>query len=89
MIRSAVYATACTLIFLAAPAIAAEAQLLAGVATVDITPEPGLKLWGYSNRASAATGTLDPLMAKAVVLKVGEKSAAIVTLDLELRPSRQ
>jgi len=65
---------------------AAETQLLAGVATVDITPEPGLRLWGYSNRASAATGTLDPLMAKAVVLKVGEKSAAIVTLDLGRAP---
>jgi hypothetical protein len=57
-------------------------QLLAGVATADITPSPGLMLWGYSNRTGPATGTLDPLMAKAVVLKVGEQAVAIVTLDL-------
>ena len=29
---------------------AADGPLEAGVATVDITPEPGLTLWGYSNR---------------------------------------
>ena len=52
-----------------APAIAADGPLMAGVATVDITPEPGLMLWGYSNRTHGATGTLDPLMAKAVVLR--------------------
>jgi len=61
-------------------------ELLAGVATVDITPAPGQMLWGYSTRTHAATGTLDPLMAKAVVLKVGDKSAAIVTLDLGRTP---
>ncbi|MEX0977461.1 MAG: hypothetical protein WDZ48_01330 [Pirellulales bacterium] len=31
-------------------AIAAESPLLAGTASVDITPGPGQKLWGYSNR---------------------------------------
>jgi len=87
MIRRTVYAAGWTLLFLiATPAIASDAQLLAGAATVDITPEPGLRLWGYSNRASAATGTLDPLMAKAVVFKVGEQSVAIVTLDLGRPP---
>ncbi len=60
---------------------AAEA-LQAGVATADITPEPGLRLWGYSTRTHGATGTLDPLMAKAVVLSAGDESVAIVTLDL-------
>ena len=29
-------------------------ELLAGVASVDITPEPGKMLWGYSNRTHAA-----------------------------------
>jgi neutral ceramidase len=87
MIRRAVYAAGCALLILTPlRAIAADAQLLAGVATVDITPEPGLKLWGYSNRASGATGTLDPLMAKAVVLNLGDDSAAIVTLDLGRAP---
>jgi len=60
--------------------------LMAGVATVDITPEPGLRMWGYSNRTHGATGTLDPLMAKAVVLRVGDTSAAIVSLDLGRTP---
>ncbi len=60
----------------------AEHPLLAGAATVDITPAPGLPMWGYSNRTDGATGKLDPLMAKAVVLKAGETSVGIVTLDL-------
>ena len=61
------------------PCAAAE-TLAAGVATADITPEPGLRLWGYSDRTHGATGTLDPLMARAVVLCVGDQSAAIVSL---------
>ncbi len=73
---------ACVFVLLLVPAVAADLRLAAGVATVDITPEPGLRMWGYSNRTSGATGTLDPLMAKCVVLKVGDASAAIVTLDL-------
>ena len=43
-------------------------------------------LWGYSNRTHGATGTLDPLMAKAVVLKAGDDSVAIVSLDLGRTP---
>ena len=62
------------------------AELTAGVAAVDITPEPGLRMWGYSDRTHGATGTLDPLMAKAVVLRVGDESAAIVALDLGRTP---
>lgn len=61
-------------------------ELLAGVATADITPEPGLRLWGYSGRSQGAKGTLDPLLAKALVLKSGDEAAAIVTLDLGRTP---
>ena len=57
-------------------------QLLAGAAARDITPPPGLPMWGYSDREGPATGTLDPLFAKAVVFRAGASSAAIVTLDL-------
>ena len=71
---------------LLAGAVAADEPLLAGVATVDITPEPGRMLWGYSNRTHGATGTLDPLMAKAVVLRPANTSVAIVTLDLGRTP---
>lgn len=66
----------------AVSAQAAETSLSAGVATADITPEPGLRMWGYSTRTHGATGTLDPLMAKAVVLRAGDTSVAIVALDL-------
>jgi neutral ceramidase len=65
---------------------AADGQLEAGVATADITPEPGLLLWGYSTRTHGATGTLDPLMAKAVVLRSGDNAVAIVSLDLGRTP---
>jgi neutral ceramidase len=75
-----------SMLLYAAAAPADEPALVAGVAAVDITPEPGLRLWGYSNRTHGATGTLDPLMAKAVVLRAGDESAAIVTLDLGRTP---
>ena len=71
---------------LTASAVIADEALMAGVASVDITPPPGERLWGYSNRKHAASGTLDPLMAKAVVLKVGDDSVAIVALDLGRTP---
>ncbi len=54
--------------------------LKAGVAKVDITPPVGVPLWGYELRAS--TGTLDPLYARVLVLEVGDKRLALVTLDL-------
>lgn len=61
-------------------------SLLAGTAVADITPAPGLRLWGYGNRVKAATGTLDPLKARAVVLRCGSASVAIVSLDLGRTP---
>lgn len=88
MIRSLATATAlaAAAALFTAPAGGADAQLVAGVASVDITPEPGQRLWGYSNRRHAATGMLDPLSAKAVVLKAGDNSVAIVALDLGRTP---
>ncbi len=53
-----------------------------GVAVRDITPPPGALLWGYSDRTGSATGTLDPLFAKAVTFRVGRKTACVVSLDL-------
>lgn len=58
------------------------AALEAGVAVRDITPGPGIPMWGYSNRLEPATGALDPLEAKALVLGVGERRVAIVVCDL-------
>ena len=58
------------------------ASFQAGAARVDITPPPGLPLYGYTERTQLSTGTLDPLYARAIVLQVGEKRLALVTLDL-------
>ena len=57
--------------------------MLAGYADLDITPAPGEEMTGYGyflNRR--ATGTLDPLMARALSLSDGQARAAIVQLDL-------
>ncbi|HEX3725764.1 MAG TPA: neutral/alkaline non-lysosomal ceramidase N-terminal domain-containing protein [Pirellulales bacterium] len=79
---------ASTVMLLAAASLcrAAELALEGGVAVADITPQPGKMLWGYSNRTHGATGTLDPLMAKAVVLRAGDNTVAIVSLDLGRTP---
>jgi len=53
-----------------------------GVAVRDITPEPGVPMWGYSERVAPATGVLDPLYAKCVVFRAGDKTAVLVALDL-------
>jgi neutral ceramidase len=56
--------------------------LRAGVAKVDITPPPGLPLWGFSDRKSPATGTLDPLYARVLVIESSGKRLALVSVDL-------
>lgn len=65
--------------------LALGAPLVAGVASVDITPPPGLPMYGYFPRIKnnvLSTGTLDPLYARILVLAVGKKRLALVTLDL-------
>ena len=56
--------------------------LQGAVARVDITPPPGLDMWGFAARKGPSTGTLDPLYAKILVLASADKRIAIVTLDL-------
>jgi len=63
-----------------------EKVLQVGIAVRDITPPPGVPMWGYSDREGTATGTLDPLFAKAVVFQTEKSSAAVVTLDLGRPP---
>lgn len=76
-------AAALTLMLAAAggTAFGSEPPLEAGVAVVDITPLPGYRMSGYF-RERINTGTLDPLLAKAIVVKQGETEAAIVFCDL-------
>src|ERR1700733_7678835 len=66
------------------PARSAEA-FQAGAAQVDITPPPGLEMYGFFNRITEhrlASGTLDPLYARALVLQAGDRRLALITLDL-------
>jgi len=62
-------------------AAAATAHLTAGVAVTDITPPVGYRMSGYFYER-LSTGTLDPLHAKAVVLRQGNQRAALVFCDI-------
>jgi neutral ceramidase len=59
-----------------------QAQLRAGIGKVEITPKTHEPMWGFEERTDPATGTLDPLYARILVLEAGGKRLAIVTLDL-------
>jgi len=57
------------------------AQLTAGLAAADITPPIGYRMSGYFNER-LSTGTLNPLCAKAIVLRQADASAALVFCDI-------
>lgn len=61
----------------------------AGLAVHDITPQPGLPMWGYSDRSGPAAGVLDPLFAKTVAFRAERKTIAWVALDLGRPPLRR
>jgi neutral ceramidase len=67
---------------LAFACVASGADLRAGIAKVEITPPPGEQMWGYENRTKPASGTLDPLYARVLVLDAKSKRIALVALDL-------
>jgi neutral/alkaline ceramidase-like enzyme len=60
----------------------ARAELRASVARVDITPKTHEPMWGFEDRTDPATGVLDPLYARILVLEAAGKRIAVVTLDL-------
>ena len=65
------------LVLLLASGLSAQtAEMKAGVAKVDITPPLGTRMWGYFDRVKGATGVLDPLYARVLVLEAGGKSLA-------------
>jgi neutral ceramidase len=57
-------------------------SLRVAVSKVDITPPPGLAMWGYAGRQQPAVDTRDPLYARVLVLEAGQKRVALVVLDL-------
>lgn len=63
-----------------APGIASE-PLQVGVGVAEITPPLGYPMSGYFHERGA-TGTLDPLVAKAVVFEQGDVKAALVVGDI-------
>ena len=74
------------------PAVAASTadgtDFRVGAADKDITPPPGIPMWGYGARHDAPCGgTLDPLMAKAIVIAAGVDKVAIVGTDLGRGPT--
>lgn len=60
--------------------------LEAGAALADLTPPPGIPMWGYSNPDQISTGTLDPLFARALVLRTGGVAIAIISMDFGRMP---
>lgn len=65
----------------ATPATMVTADLTAGIATINITPPVGYRMSGYF-RERLSTGTLNQLHAKAIVLRQGQESAALVFCDI-------
>ena len=60
---------------------AGAAEMTAGVAVIDITAPLGYRMSGYFNER-LSTGILNPLQAKAIVLRQGGESAAMVFCDI-------
>ena len=55
---------------------------LAATARVDITPPLGVPVTCWAARKALARGVTDPFRAQALVLSDGERTAAIVAIDL-------
>jgi len=64
------------------PIFGLSATMKAGAAKVDITPPLGLKMYGYGGRKEGATGILDPLYARVLVLEAGDQRVGMVVCDL-------
>ena len=83
MKRSLITVALCGLCFgiLLCDTVRAEQELQVGIAEVDITPPAGYPLAGYYHER-LATGTTDPLKAKAIVFRGDQQTAVFVVADL-------
>ncbi|MBI2423079.1 MAG: hypothetical protein HYV27_09645 [Candidatus Hydrogenedentes bacterium] len=83
---------ACALFLLCVPAWHAQgenARLRAAYAECDITPKEMLPLWRYHGAPGplpTASGTLDPLLAKVLIIASEQHRVALVSLDLGRPP---
>lgn len=57
-------------------------KLFVGYGEADITPEPGMPMAGYINRAGKAIGAHDALKARVAYIDVGGEEAILAVLDL-------
>ncbi len=82
-------------LFLALPGLAVarvsaaeSGDFRVGAADRDITPPAGMPMWGYGARHDMLSqGSLDPLMAKAIVIAAGDDKVALVGIDLGRGPT--
>ena len=61
-------------------------ELLAGAASVDITPEASLHLFGYPHTARNSTGVHDPLLSSALYLRAGDERQLYIGNDVIFVP---
>src|SRR6516165_1686221 len=79
--RTSVFLIACLIMSVGVSRSARADGLEAGVAAVEITPPKGYRMAGYyAERLN--TGTHDPLNAKAIVFRQGDRRVALVFCDL-------
>lgn len=77
-----------TCLFLITSLAAEDSPMKVGFAQQDITPQVKTPMWGYGARNDKLSeGTLDPLMAKAIVVEIGSERIALVGLDLGRAPT--
>jgi neutral ceramidase len=68
--------------------LAEDSEFEVGYAQKEITPQVATPMWGYGARRDILSqGTLDPLMAKAIVIEAGADRVALVGLDLGRAPT--
>lgn len=86
MLRMIFAGSICLLII--SPGVAGEPVFKVGFAKRDITPQGATPMWGYGARhAMLSQGTDEALMAKAVVIEVGNDRLAIVGMDIGRGPT--
>lgn len=86
--RSLILTALLSSILSSCPVAADESDFNVGFAQKDVTPQVAMPMWGYgARRDRLSEGTLDPLMAKAIVVEASGVRLAFVSLDLGRPPT--